>query len=284
MRRLAPLLLLALLLTSCSSGSDADDPTFDKPRVVVGAYPFAWLVSAVAGDAVEVVNLVKPGVEPHDVELTPRQVGDVRKADVVFYVKGFQPALDDAVDGVDGAVDLGKVLAQVPGEGDEPDPHVWLDPLLMKTMAMEIGAVLRERVHGLEVDGSNAAAPLDQLHGELRGRLSGCRTREFVTSHEAFAYLARRYGLVQLGISGLDPQAEPSPARLAEVVRFAREHKVTTIFFETLVSPRVARTVASEVGAKTAVLDPIESVEGSDDYLSVMRRNAAALHDALGCT
>jgi zinc transport system substrate-binding protein len=282
--RVARVLLPLLLLTAGCSGSGEDEPTFSKPEVVVGAYPFAWLVSAVAPEVVDVVDLVKPGVEPHDVELTPRQVARVRKADVVFYLKGFQPALDDAVEGRDNAVDLGAVLHQLRGEGDRMDPHVWLDPVRMKAMAAEIGRVLRERVAGLDVDGSTAAAPLDALDRSLHDQLTTCRTREFVTSHAAFAYFAERYGLVQQGITGLDPESEPSPARLADVVRFAREHHVTTIFFEKLVSPRVARTVASEVGAETAVLDPVESVEGTDDYVSVMRRNGAALHAALGCS
>jgi zinc transport system substrate-binding protein len=281
--RMVRLLLPLLLLTAGCSGSNEDEPTITKPEVVVGAYPFAWLVAQVAPEAVEVVDLVKPGVEPHDVELTPRQVARVRSADVVFYLKGFQPALDDAIDGRDNAIDLGKALHQLRGEGDRLDPHVWLDPVLMKTMANEVAQALRERVPGLQADASSGTARLDALDRSLRAELTGCRTREFVTSHAAFAYFAERYSLVQQGITGLDPESEPSPGRLADVVRFAREHHVTTIFFEKLVSPRVARTVASEVGAKTAVLDPVESVEGSDDYLSVMHRNGAALHAALGC-
>jgi zinc transport system substrate-binding protein len=281
MRRLAPLLLLPLLLTACSEGSSGGDGR--KPLVIAGAYPFAWLAEQVGGDAVDVVSLAKPGVEPHDVELTPRQVADVRKAAVVVYLKGFQPAVDDAVEGLPQAVDLGTVVKQVKGEGDELDPHVWLDPVLMASMAEEVDKALRERVQGFAGDLLTAQTALTKLDADLKASLTGCSRKDIVTSHEAFGYLAKRYGLVQQGISGLDPQTEPSPARLADVVRFARQHHVTTIFFETLVSPRVAKTVASEVRAKTAVLDPVEGVEGSDDYLTVMRRNAAALHDALGC-
>jgi zinc transport system substrate-binding protein len=284
-RRLAPLLLLLPLLTAgCSSDGAGSTPT-----VVVGAYPFEWLVTQLVGDDVRVVDLVKPGVEPHDVELTPRQVAEVKGADVVFYLKGFQPAVDDAVEGAHGN-DLGEKITQLRSDGDALDPHVWLDPVLMTRLA---AAMTTELVDELGPDGGQPGfmarylrlrPRLDALDADIRGQLEDCRTREVVTSHAAFAYFAQRYGLTQRGITGLSPESEPSPKRLAEVADYAREHHVGTIFFESLVSPKVAETVASEVGAKTAVLDPIESVSGTDDYLSVMRRNAATLHTALGCS
>ncbi|MCW2709259.1 MAG: zinc transporter substrate-binding protein, partial [Frankiales bacterium] len=113
--------------------------------------------------------------------------------------------------------------------------------------------------------------------------LMGCARHDIVTSHSAFGYLAARYALVQRGITGVSPDEEPTPRKIVEVAQYAKAHHVTTIFFESLVDPKVAKTVAAEIGAKTAVLDPIEGVRGNDDYLSVQRRNAAALHAALGC-
>jgi zinc transport system substrate-binding protein len=265
--------------TAASSGT---------PEVVVGAYPFEWLVSQVGGEDVTVTDLVKPGVEPHDIELTPRQVGAVKDAEVVIYLKGFQPAVDDAVEG-DNGFDLGTVVHQVDSEEEsgQKDPHVWLDPVLMQRMADAVAdhlaAVDADHAQAYRDRAAAVKARLTALDEEVRKALSTCKQKDFVTSHAAFAYLSARYHLVQRGISGLSPDAEPSPKRLAEVAAFARENHVTTIFFESLVSPKLAQTVASEVGARTAVLDPIEGVRGSDDYLSVMRRNAAALHDALGC-
>jgi zinc transport system substrate-binding protein len=271
-RRLLPLLVLLPLLSSCSSGDER--PT----KVVVGAYPFEWLVTQLVGSEVKVVDLVKPGVEPHDVELTPRQVAEAQEA-VVLRLDGFQPAVDDL-----GGTDVGKA----PGldlikDGGVRDPHVWLDPVRMKVLARYVAQVL-DRELGLQLSTTALDAKLDALDAGIRVQLKDCRTREVVTSHAAFAYFAQRYGLTQRGITGLSPESEPSPKRLAEVADYAREFHVGTIFFESLVSPKVAETVAAEVGAKTAVLDPIESVTGSDDYLSVMRRNAATLHTALGCS
>ncbi|HUR15314.1 MAG TPA: zinc ABC transporter substrate-binding protein [Mycobacteriales bacterium] len=290
LRRLAPVVLLFLLaLTACGGGDDTSGR--DKPTVVVGAYPFAWLVQQVVGDTAEVVTLVKPGVEPHDVELTPKQVAQLQGRVVVIYLKGFQPAVDDAVAGRGNAYDLGAVVHQLTGTGEPgKDPHVWLDPVLMKAMAAEVVSILNDTTAWegknyppLTFSSRDVAAQLDDLDRDIRGQLTGCARKDVVTSHAAFAYFAARYGLQQRGITGLSPEAEPSPKRLAAVADYARSHHVTTIFFESLVSPKVAQTVASEVGAKTAVLDPLESVSGTDDYLTVMRRNAATLHDALGC-
>jgi zinc transport system substrate-binding protein len=273
---LTPLLVLPLLLTACS-----DTRKQDK-AVVVGAYPFEWLVRQVVGDQVRVVNLVEPGVEPHDVELTPRQVAEAQEG-VVLTLKGFQPALDD----LEHYTDLGDAVGLDPITTDGArDPHVWLDPIRMKALAGYVQHVLSSELSMISADDGRLRAldeRLDQLDADIRAELKDCRTREVVTSHAAFAYFAQRYGLTQRGITGLSPESEPSPKRLAEVADYAREHHVGTIFFESLVSPKVAETVASEVGAKTAVLDPIESVRGTDDYLSVMRRNAATLHGALGC-
>ena len=273
---LARLLPLVLLLTACS-GAGGDG----RVQVVAGAYPFAWLAEQVGGDAVEVTDLVKPGAEPHDVELTPRQTGVVQEAPVVVLLKGFQPAVDDAVK--DNALDLGEAMRQ---EGS--DPHVWLDPQRMalgaRAIASRLGAVDPGHADDYAARADALAARLTDLDGELRAQLTDCARREVVTSHAAFGYLAERYGLEQKGISGFEPDAEPSPADVAEVARYAREKKVTTVFFETLVDPGVAQVIADEIGADTATLDPVEGVSGSDDYLSVMRRNGRALRTALGCT
>lgn len=275
--RLTPLLLLPVLLAGCAGAAPSGRPT-----VVAGAYPLAWLAQRVGGADVRVVDLVRPGVEPHDIELTPRQMGEVQDAAVVVLLHGFQPALDDAAGSGAAVLDLAKTAGET-----GHDPHVWLDPVRMQAMAAALADRLAARDPGHASSYRSRAAALDAdltaLDRDFRTALTGCARKDIVTSHAAFGYLAGRYGLVQHGISGLSPDAEPSPARLADITRFARDHHVTTIFFEALVDPRVAQTVAAEVGARTAVLDPVEGVRGHDDYLSVQRRNAQALHDALGC-
>jgi zinc transport system substrate-binding protein len=300
-------------LTAC--GDDAPDAGAapDKLDVVAAFYPLQFVAEKVGGDAVTVTNLAKPGAEPHDLELNADQVAQIVDAKVVVYLKGFQPAVDEAVQqqGGDRAFDVSTAVPLLDAsdaghshEGEEPggegheeepatgqtDPHVWLDPTRLATIGEKVAERLGKADPDHAVDYTSRAAAfradLDALDKEYAAGLKTCQRREIVTSHSAFGYLADRYDLEQIGITGLTPEDEPSPQRLAEVATEAREHKATTIFFETLVSPKVAETIASEVGAKTAVLDPIEGLQpgSSDDYFSVMRKNLAALEPALGCT
>ena len=290
---LLPLLVPLALIAGCggtAASSTVGLRATSRVEVVTAAYPFEWLTEQVGGPDVAIANLVKAGTEPHEVELSPRQVASLKTAGLVVYLRGFQPAVDAAVGEADHPpMDLGSVVSQqmLAGSDGSKDPHIWLDPIRMQTIATALGERLTQQDPAHAVDyRSRAAATVVKLAGLdtlFRSSLARCRTRDIVTSHSAFGYLAGRYGLVQRGISGLSPDAEPSPGRIAEVALFAREHHVTTIFFESLVDPKVARTVAAEVGAKTAVLDPVEGVKAGDDYLTVQTRNAAALHQALGC-
>jgi zinc transport system substrate-binding protein len=290
--RAVVLLLLTGLLTGCVSGF-ADD---GRAHVLASAYPFAWAAEQVAGPDASVTDLVKSGAEPHDIELSPRQVAQFQDATVVVYLHGFQGAVDKAVDESPQAARLDLTAAVDPQGPDSGltektstgvDPHVWLDPIRMKSIVEAIAAKLASRdarhADGYRRRAAATDARLDLLDTSLRQGLAHCRRTDIVTSHTAFAYLARRYGLHQVGIAGLSPDAEPAPGRLAQVARFAQRNDVTTIFFESRVDPKLAQTVASEVGAKTAVLDPVEGVRSGDDYLSVMTRNVTALRLALDC-
>jgi zinc transport system substrate-binding protein len=286
-----------LLLVLAASGCAAVGSKRSGPLVLASAYPFTWAAQQVVGPDGTVTNLVRAGAEPHDIELSPRQIGAVSVADVVVYLKGFQPAVDEAArEASDSALlDLTRVVhAQPPDSGlTQPtstglDPHVWLDPVRMRAIVDAVAGKLatRDRAHAAAYLARAAAADehLVALDGSLRSGLAHCVRHDIVTSHTAFGYLARRYGLHQVGISGLSPDGEPTPGRLAQVATFARKHDVTTIFFESLVDPKLAQTVAAEVGASTAVLDPVEGVKRGDDYLTVMARNVTALRTALGCT
>jgi zinc transport system substrate-binding protein len=300
--------LLALGLTAgCAGRSAASEYTDGKLNVVTAFYPLRFLASEIGGSSVSVTDLTKPGAEPHDVELNPRQVAQIVDAGLVVYLKGFQPAVDQAVEqeGRGHALDAASVVTLLPlstsTDGKSPatdgekesahgmDPHVWLDPQRYAKIADAVGARLAQAdpAHA-EAFTARAAAlhtELDALDAEYEAGLATCRRRVIVTSHSAFNYLATRYGLTQVGITGISPEAEPSPRRLAAVAAEAQRTGTTTIFFETLVSPKVAETLAGEVGARTAVLDPLEGLtEPGADYFSVMRGNLATLETALGCT
>jgi zinc transport system substrate-binding protein len=292
--------IAASLAPACapSSGGTAGG----KVAVVASFYPLYEAVQKVGGSRVQATNLTPAGAEPHDLELSPKQVDEILDATVVLYLgQGFQPAVQDiAADRHDGVtVDvlgaLSSQLRKLEGEGGVEggtDPHVWLDPVLMEGVVDAVRTSLsRADPAGAATYRRNAdryRSEIEALDRQFRDGLRDCDRRVIVTSHSAFGYLADRYGLVQEAIAGISPEAEPDPRRLAELADLVRREGATTIFTEELVSPRVAQTLAREAGARTAVLNPLEGLTPQEltrgeNYVSGMRENLATLREALGC-
>jgi zinc transport system substrate-binding protein len=263
-----------LLCTGCGGASARSG------GVVAAFYPLAW---AAQGVGVHAKNLTPPGAEPHDIELTPREVAEIQRADVVLYLShGFQPAVEKALKDAHGTkVDALAGVRLRTGSGDEAgaaDPHVWLDPVLFAGVVRRVGSAL-----GHDDPGRALARRVLGLDRAYRRGLARCRRRDFVTSHAAFGYLAERYGLRQIPITGVDPESEPSAQALRRLAALVRREHIRTVFFERLVSPRLAQTLARETGARTALLDPIEGAPRGETYLTLMRENLAALRKALEC-
>lgn len=278
-------LVIALVGSAMSAGcgGDADTVGDGRVRVVAAFYPLAFVARQVGGTNAGVVDLTPPGAEPHDLELTPGDVSDLREADlVVFAGGGFQPAVERALEARDGpTLD---VLAGVGAAGDVRDPHVWLDPPAFAAVARSVGQAL-----GRPAAGEQLAHRLEALGVEFAAGLRDCRRRELVTSHAAFGRLAQRYGLRQVALRGTSPEAEPSPRDLARVAGIVRSTGATTVFAEPLLPAGTAETIARETGAEVATLDPLESLDeearaAGDDYFTVMRRNLETLRRALGCS
>ena len=309
-----PLGLLAGLLSiavvsacGATGGRGADD---GRLEVVAAFYPLQYAVQQVGGQHVAVQGLTKPGAEPHDLELSPRQVATIAQADVVVYESHFQPAVDAAVDeqarktafDVSSAARLDLVAVEDGhdhgGETEEEhaghgarDPHFWLDPLRYADVGDAIAARLAERdpahAAAYRANAATFRASMTTLDGEFRTGLKSCAIDELVTSHAAFGYLSQTYGFHQESITGLTPDAEPSPAALAELTRHIRATGASTVYAETLVSEDVARTLARETGARLAVLDPIEGITSASagrDYPSVMRANLQVLRTGQECS
>jgi zinc transport system substrate-binding protein len=295
--RRAHAVLIGLAITlaaACGGGGEGDG----RPQVVAAFYPLFEAAQRVGGDRVQVRNLTPAGSEPHDLELNSRQVDQIEDAAVVVFLgRGFQPALEKAAERAKGTkVDVLSGLGSLrPGAGDDKldvDPHVWLDPTQLKVIVGQVAGALATADPGnrstYEANARAYSQELDELDAAFTAGLANCERRVIVTAHAAFGYLASRYNLTQDAIAGLEPESEPSPQRLADLARQVRADGTTTVFYETLVSPKVAEALAREAGVRTAVLDPLEGLTDADakagrTYLSAMRDNLAALRQALGC-
>lgn len=319
-----------LTLSACGDGASGTTTEDGRLRVTTSFYPMQFLAEEIGGRNAEVSTLTKPGTEPHDLELSPRQTGELADAGLIVYLKDMQPAVDEAIEqsGAEHVVEaseftsLEKLGAREDGHGHEDegeehaeehadehaeeeadggheghdhggedgaDPHIWLDPVRYAEVAEGVGKAMAKADpdHAASYK-KNAAELADRLHkldGELAAGLENRRTDTFITTHAAFGYIADRYGLVQESIKGLSPEAEPSAARMQQLQDIAEDDDVTTVFFETLVSDKTARTLAGDLGLETAVLDPVEGVTDKskgDDYFEIMEANLVALRQALG--
>lgn len=296
-RRLLPTLAaLTLLATGCAA--NPNEPG-GKPWIVTGFYPLQFIAEEVAGDHAHVVNLTPAGVEPHDLDLSPKQAITLADADVAFYERDLSPAVDQVIanNHPRRVVEVGSVIrlhdapSGVEGtDHDNLDPHFWQDPVLVSKVAAVFTAQLSS------VDPSHAAdyrKGLDRLQTDLasldtdfRTGLAHCQVHTIVTSHDAFEYLGRRYGMNIAPIAGVAPDAEPSARYLHDLAQIVRKDKVTTVFSEELASPKLADALARELNLKTAVLDPIEGLSAADttdNYLTLMRKNLREIQEANSC-
>jgi zinc transport system substrate-binding protein len=299
------LVIVSLAATAALATCNRNPPSSGGLLVVTSFYPLYEFTRQVAGPTVRVVSLVPTGTEPHDWEPSPQDVAQVRDARLfVYHGAGLDPwaskLLADpgssrtvVVRATEGIPLLTSSSPDGAGQGPPfPDPHVWLDPALAGSMVETIQSALAK------VDPDHAAtyaanaqrfiAKLHALDHAFRAGLEHCARREIVTSHAAFAYLARRYGLTVVPVMGLAPESEPTPARLASIVRFARDRKVKYIFVETLTNPALAETLAREVGARTLVFNPVEGLSAEEQaagrgYIALMEENLKNLRIALDC-
>ncbi|BCM66800.1 MULTISPECIES: metal ABC transporter substrate-binding protein [Streptomyces] len=293
-------------LSACSSDSAAANT--GKFDVVASFYPMQFLAERIGGDHVRVTTLTSPGQEPHDLEISPKQIAALQESDAVLYLKDLQPSVDDAVaqSPVKTKIDAGSLTPlehhgnEVGGHAAEhdhehgeeeggKDPHIWLDPAKYAQVAEGVGKAFEKAdpKHAADYKKNTAALvkQLGELDTQFKTGLADTKSKVFITTHAAFGYLAERYGLTEEAINGLDPESEPSAARVKDLEKMAEADGVTTVFYETLVSDKTAKTIANDAGLKTDVLDPIEGITDRSrgkDYFAVQRANLKALQQALG--
>jgi zinc transport system substrate-binding protein len=310
---LSALTISLLVLTGCSNSQPTASES-DKLQIVTSFYPMYDFAKNVGGEHAEVSTLIPAGVEPHDWEPTPKDIERIQQADVFIYNGGgFEHWVEQVLDSLKKdhilIIEASKGIELMEGEkhdhDDEPhdehkdehghdehplDPHVWLDPVLAQTQVRTIAEGLQKAdPKHRDAYQRNADAFVSQLVAldrSFKSAVESAKNKEFVTQHAAFGYLAKRYGLTQLPISGLSPDQEPSTAQMKEIVAEAKAKNIRVIYFETLVSPKVAEVVAKEIGAETAILNPIEGLteeerNRGESYLSLMQKNLEELKKTL---
>ena len=313
MKKLISLFSLIVILVGCISTETPEQVKEELPQIVTGAFPIAWLSSQLAGDCAVVNDLTPAGGDVHDLELTPAQTAAIIDADLIISVSGFQVSFDDAVANTTADVlDLLPLIDPILGEthshnhsgetdhdhegetdhekssGEESlDPHFWLDP----NRAITAANLIKEVINNLSDDCATETSDnyqslvqnLTQIDVDYRDELSQCQSKTMVVSHEAFGYLAKAYDLEQIAVAGLDPESEPSAARISEIIAIAKEKKVSAVFTEENANPAVANILAKEIKVGVLVLNPIELKPASLDYLTEMQQNLLNLSQGLGC-
>lgn len=314
--------LCAALLAGCASGTGSVSSAGEsapgagesqKLSVYTSFYTMQDFAEKIGGDKVTVTNLVPPGTEPHDWEPQPNDIVGLENATVFIYNgAGMEHWADSVLDSLQNdklvAVEASSGISLLEGtsehededshadesaeEGESStDPHVWLSPLNAKKEMENIKNAFAQadpaNKETYEANYSKYAAQADELDSQFRKMTGELKSKDLIVAHQAFGYLCKEYGLNQVAIEGLSADSEPDAARMAEIIQFAREHKITTIFFEELVNPKVAETIAKATGAKTAVLDPVEGISDENkakglDYFSIMEKNLEAIREANG--
>jgi zinc transport system substrate-binding protein len=270
----------------------------EQLSVVTTIFPLTEFARAVGGTDVQVHQLLPPGAESHTWDPKPSDIVKLSRADVFIFIgTAMEPWVPDVLRSLGAKqpelIEASKGLALITSQEGAADPHVWLDFEHDWTIVDKVVTAFSRRVpenaHVFARNGDEYKEKLHVLDLTYSSTLKACNTKEVVLgSHAAFGYLARRYGLTQVAVYGLSPNAEPTPKKMAEVIRVARSHHVRAIFFEELVSDNLASAIAQEVGAKTLVLNPGHNLtqrqlaEGVT-FLSLMEKNLENLTNGLEC-
>ncbi len=300
MKILLAFLTSSLILAGCSNAAEDSQPASESlPSIVTGSFAVAWLASSISDGCAVVTDLAPSGGDAHDLELTASQTASILDADLVIPVDGLQPAFDAVAESkTSGVFDILDLLDPLTAENhaDEDghenhgllDPHFWLDPKRVSDAAGFLGAEISKLsadcATKVEVTVPAVQAQLEDLTQEFETSLATCSSRTIVVSHEAFGYLADAFNLEQIGVAGLDPEGEPSAARLKEVIDLANSLGVSAVFTESTVNPDVAQTLADALEVGILTLDPLEIASVSKDYISLMQTNLEALRSGLNCS
>lgn len=299
------LIILMLTFTSCAAPITQipQNQRLSSPKldIVASFYPLEFFAKEIAGDKANVSTLIPIGAEPHDYELLPDDIKKLQNSDLILVLgANLEPwaeqiytfeLLGDTNDETVNVLSFAHTLESLKNT-ETPNPHIWLDPVLAQEMTVAITAQLSE------IDPNNSTyytkrtnelnAQLQSLDEEFRTGLQDCEHKKFVVSHDAFTYLASRYGLETYSITGLTPNTEPSIERIKEIVDYLKTSGDEYIFLDAFENPEAAQVIVDESGLAALTLRTIEGITEEEqilgiDYFSLMRSNLENLKKGLSC-
>lgn len=289
MKRILSLLFIFVLsLGTVGCGNKSAESI--KPQIYTSFYAIYDFTKEIAGDNVDVHNMVPAGTEPHDWEPTVQDMAKLNNADAVFY-NGLN--MESWIDKVQNSLDASKFVCLSDGvnvSDTASDPHIWLNPQNVKIMCEKIYTTLSEidpdNKATYEENYNNYVAKLDKLDNDFKTTIEPLPNKNIVVSHQAYSYLCNAYGLEQVAIDGISADSEPSPDKMMSLINFVKTNNVKYIFYEELVSQKTAETLSSETGAKLLPLNPFEGltddeIANGDNYISVMYENLENIKTAL---
>lgn len=296
------LMVTLFFLTACGKKEENKQMT-----ITTTFYPMYYFTKEIVGDKADVIMLDDGKTEIHDYEPSAKDIAQIENSKLFVYnsndMETFVPKLltslpkDHKVEIVEAAkgIPLHKAEAKHHEEHEgehhhDADPHVWLDPVLAKKEVKNIydGVIKMDPKNKAyyEKNYQTLEKKLDQLNQDFATSMKKCPNKTFITQHAAFYYLAHQYGLTQEAISGIDSTLEPSPKKLAEIQKYMQKHDIHTIFVESGLNPKIAKSIQEATKAKLATLNTLEQVSTKDqkdgaDYFSIMQENRKALEKAL---
>lgn len=295
MKRIVSIIVLIslLFLIGCNKNIGTEEGN-DNIVVYTSFYPLYFLVDEIGKDKINLQTIVPNGIEPHDYELTIQQIEEISHSDLLIYNGA---GMEDWLDKLLETIEKDKVVlinasqeVDLIIEENTPDPHLWLDPMNMVKVGERIKDVLieldRDNQKFYEENYLSLSQKLQNLDEKYEKSLRNKNRDTILVSHKAFSYLANRYDLEQISVTGINPNEEPSPKTIANLIEISKEKNIKYIFLETLANPKTVETIAKEANLEILTLNPLEGLTEEEqkeekDYISIMEDNLMNLKKAL---
>ncbi len=297
--------IVVVVQISMQETQNKDEARLSKPVVALSTFALYDIAKHIAGDTLDVFMIMPPGVDAHSFEPTPKLMVKIQKSALVVYsgaglepwIKKFQFKSD--------VIDMSKYVKLRELEEDEHhhhehdehcshdsslDPHYWLDidNMIKATQVITEAFVkiLPEYKHLYYKNESAYIKMLKELDAEYKASLKECKKDTIIVNHDAFSYLAQRYGFHVEALSGLSPDAQPSAKNMAKLIEHVKEYGLKTVFFESFASDKAIKSIANEAKVKVDLLYPLGNItkeQTNATYQELMKINLQKISHAMEC-